>query len=73
MIKPWRKIDPDKELNAAAYSRACGYIPDVEYERIKADCLERKRQKELFEKKQNIKRIRSWRRIIARAGKRRKQ
>jgi hypothetical protein len=70
MIKSWRRIDPDKELGVAAFSRACGYMSDEDYLKIKAECMERKRQKELFERKQNVKRIRTWRRIISRAGRR---
>ena len=72
-MKPWKRIDPDKELGAAAFSRACGYMSDEDYLKINAECLKMKKQKALFERKQKIKRIRSWRRIIARAGKRRKQ
>ena len=48
MTKPWEKIDPKKELHAAAYSRAMGYMSDECYKEIKADCEKRLKQKELF-------------------------
>jgi hypothetical protein len=51
MIQTWRKIDPDKELGAAAYQHACRYMSDEDYQKIKAECLAIKRQKELFERK----------------------
>jgi len=67
MLKPWQRIDPDKELGAAAYQRAIGIMSDETFEQIKAECQDRQRQREHFERKQKVRSIRNWRRIIAKA------
>jgi len=67
MLKPWQKINPEKDLAAAAYQRAIGIMSDETYQQIKAECHERQRQREQFERKQKVRSLRNWRRIIARA------
>jgi len=62
-----KEKDVEKELGAAAWYRAIGLMTDEDYQKIKAECQKRQRQKEHLERKQNAKRIRSWRRIIARS------
>jgi len=67
MLKPWQKINPEKELAAAAYERAIGIMSDETFEQIKAECQERQRQREHFERRKKVRSMRNWRRIIARA------
>jgi len=67
VLKPWQRIDPDKELAAMAWYRAIGFMSDKDYLEIVAECEKRKKQKEHFERKQKVRSLRNWRRIIARA------
>ena len=66
MLKPWQKIDPEKEFAVAVYQRAIGLMSYETFQQIRADCKEMQRQKENFERKQKVKILRNKRRFIIR-------
>ena len=67
MLKPWQKIDPENEMRAAYLDYSRGYMSFQDFQEEWIECQKMQGQRERFERKQKVRSIRNWRRIIVRA------